>query len=247
MKTNKFFGLAAIIGGFALSMTSCSQEDNPAPVKKTVTISFENATLGADGVWNGDESGVKTESWGVDLYACSYVEGDATFPVNWMPAYQTWSGFAVSNRTATTFDKLFPDQFNSIAGKAYKGNNYCVIYTFGEVISFKEPSDVKGFYFTNSAYTAKAITEGDGMTPGAFDATDWLKCIVTGELADGTQKTVEIMLAEKDRYVKDWEYADLSSLGKVVSLSFSFDGTRKNDWGLTTPTYICIDDIIIEK
>ncbi len=244
MKKNLFFAVAALA---ALTFTSCSKEDNPGGKTSGYTvISFENKTLGAENYWCGDETGTKTESWGVDSYGCVYEEGNVSFPVNWMPAYMTWSGFAISSRTETTFDKLFPDQFNSIAGKAYKGNNYCVIYTFGEKITFKKASAVKGFYFTNAAYTAKAITEGDGMTPGAFTADDWFKCTVTGEKADGTTASVDLMLAENGSYVSGWTFADLSSLGNVVSLSFSFDGTRKNDWGVTTPTYICIDDIIIK-
>jgi len=246
MKTNKIFALALLVSG--MTFTSCSTEDNPVePVKNTYTISFEKQALNADNYWCGDETGTKTESWGVASYACTYEQDGVKFPVNWMPDYLTWSGFAISSRTATTFEKLFPDQFNSITGKAYKGNNYCVIYSFGEVIEIPEGAVVKGFYYTNSAYTAKAITEGDGMTPGKFEANDWFKCTVTGEKADGTTSTVDIMLAENGNYVKTWQFADLSKLGKVVKLGFAFDGSRKNDWGVTTPAYICIDDVTIEK
>ena len=49
--------------------------------------------------------------------------------------------------------------------------------------------------------------------------------------------------------MKEWKYCDLSNVDafkNIKSLSFSFDGTKKNDWGITTPTYICIDDMVIE-
>ena len=69
---------------------------------------------------------------------------------------------------------------------------------------------------------------------------------MTGTREDGTTANVEIYLAKDGQYVKDWQWADLSVLGKVKSLSFAFDGTKKNDWGLTTPTYICIDDLTLE-
>ena len=85
------------------------------------------------------------------------------------------------------------------------------------------------------------------MTPGKFEPSDWLKCTVTGIKADGTKASVDIELAANGSYVKDWQWADLSSLGKVVSLSFVFSGTKNNAYGLTTPAYMCIDDLTIMK
>ena len=249
MKTNKFFGFAALACGFSLSFTSCSNEDNPVSGPTTVTISFEGQALNADGYWCGDETGTKFDNWGADAFACSYTESGATFAANYTPSWGSWSGFAISNRTATSYSAatMIPDQFNNVTGTAKSGNNFCVVYTFGESIDFDSPVTLKGFWYTNNAWTVDAILNGDGMTPGKFEATDWLKCTITGKKADDTTATVDIMLAENGDYVKDWQYADLSSLGKVKSLAFSFDGTKKNDWGLTTPTYICIDDIVIEK
>jgi len=249
MKTNKFFAFAALVCGFAMSFTSCSNEDSPIIPSKTVTISFEGATLNADGYWCGDENGEKYDSWGADAYACSYAEQGVAFPVNYIPSYASWTGFAVSNRTETSYASatMTPDQFNNITGKAKSGNNFCVVYTFGETIDFEQPVTLRGFWYTNEAWTVDAILNGDGMSPGKFEESDWLKCIVTVTKADDTKENVDIYLAKDGDYVKTWKYQDFSSLGKIKSLSFNFDGTKKNDWGLTTPTYMCIDDIEIEK
>jgi hypothetical protein len=65
-------------------------------------------------------------------------------------------------------------------------------------------------------------------------------------LANGKTKDVEIFLAKDGEYVKDWQFCDFQSLEKVTSLSFAFDSTKKNDYGPTTPTYMCIDDIEFE-
>ena len=54
-------------------------------------------------------------------------------------------------------------------------------------------------------------------------------------------------LAKEGAYVQDWQWADLSALGKVVSLSFAFTGSKNNDYGLTTPAYMCIDDLTLVK
>ena len=260
MKQNKFFGLAAIACGITLSMTSCTNGDNPVdpgtpdvpvPVIEIVnaTIGFEDATLNADGYWCGE----KFDNWGSDAFACSYQEDVATFPVNWTPAWTSWSGFAVSNRTATTYaaETMTPDQFNNTTGTAHSGNNFLVVYTFGEEITFDKPVTVKGFWYTNDAWTVDAILNGDGMTPGKFEAEDFLTCVIypmrDGALIGGAR--LEVPLAKDGDYVKEWKYCDLSdavTFQNITSLSFSFEGSKSNDYGLTTPTYICIDDIEVE-
>lgn len=249
MKTNKFFLVAAVV--CTAVFTSCSQEDNPNPQPVKKVISFENATLNADGYFCGDETGTPFDNWGSTGYACQYQELGATFPVNYTPAWYSWSGFAISNRTATTFASLTPDQFNNVTGKAKSGKNFCVVYPWAESIEFDKAVTLKGFWYTNSSYTANAYENGDGLTPGKFGADDWFKCILYPIPADGSLSGAryEIDLAMDGDYVKEWKYCDLSKVDafkNISSISFGFDGTRKNDYGLTTPTYICIDDIEIE-
>ena len=259
MKQNKFFGLAAIVCGLALSMTSCINDDNPVlpdPVLPPVNavIGFEGAALNADGYWCGDETGVPFDNWGSEAYACSYKEDIVNFPVNWTPAWASWSGFSVSNRTATTYaaETMTPDQFNNITGTAKGGKNFLVVYTFGESITFDKPVSVKGFWYTNDAWTVDAILNGDGMTPGKFEANDFLTCVVYPTPADDgvlSGARLEVPLAKDGDYVKEWKYCDLSDVNafkNIKALSFGFEGSKKNDYGLTTPTYICIDDIEIE-
>ena len=266
MKTNKFFGLAAIVCGAVLAMSSCTgiedtpvivpiPEPDPEPLPEIVynIIGFEDATLNADGYWCGDETGDKFENYGSDGYACSYKEDVVNFPVKWTPAWASWSGFAVSSRTETTFssETMTPDQFNNVTGKAHGGKNFMVLYTFDEEITFDKPVTVKGFWYTNDAWTVDAILNGDGMSPGKFEAEDFLNCVVyptpAADVMSGAR--LEIPLAKDGDYVKEWKYCDLSDVvafQNIKALSFGFEGTKRNDFGLTTPTYICIDDIEIE-
>ena len=162
MKTNKIFGLAVLACGFALSFTSCTNDDNPVGGKRQATVSFENKKLGADGYWRGDESGTKFDNYGAEAFACQYKEKGVTFPVNYTPSWASWSGFAISNRTETTYKEQNPDQFNSAAGAAKSGNNYCVVYPYMEVIDFGRAVTLKGFWFTNDAWAVDAYQNGDG-------------------------------------------------------------------------------------
>lgn len=251
MKTNKLFGLAVLACGFALSFTSCTNDDNPAGGKRVAKISFENKSLNDLGFWCGEVNDKGFNNGYGTSYACTYQEQGVTFNTTYSVSY--WSGFAISNRTKKDFTsgdltpKGMPDQFNNVTGKARTGQNYCVIQTYGESIDLGGEVTVNGFWFTNSSYAANAYLKGDGMTPGKFEKDDWFKCIITGTKADGKTAKAEVYLAKDGTYVQDWQFCDLSSLGKVKSLSFAFDGTKKNDWGVTTPAYICIDDLQITE
>ena len=256
----KFFGIAAIVCGIVMSMTSCGSNDIPVYKKQTVTISFEGQNLNADGFWIGVPEGNSysyDDDWGgtTTTYTDNvYKEGPVSFPVTYSlytSAYGTsdfWSGFAISSRTATTFDAatLTPDQYNNVIGKAHSGKNFCVITTYGEKISLGSGVVIKSLYFTNSAYTVNSILNGDNYSGDKFAANDWFKCTLIGEKADGTTVSKDIDLAKDGGYVNDWQLLDLSDMGAITSLSFDFSGSRSNDWGVLTPAYICIDDVTVE-
>ena len=261
MKTNKFFMAAAIV--CAAVFTSCSQEDNPAPQPVKKVIGFENATLNADGFWIGEAKGNSysySDDWGgkTTTYTDNkYEEAGVTFPVTYN-LYESpygnsdyWSGYAISDRTATTFDPntLTPDQYNNITGKAHSGKNFCVVQTYGESIKLNGAT-VKGFWYTTSAYTVNSILNGDNYSGAAFDNSDWFKCVLypTPMEGDGGAR-FEIDLAKDGDYVKEWKYCDLSGIAafkNVKEISFGFEGSRSNDYGVLTPAYICIDDIEVE-
>ena len=254
MKTNKYFMLAAITCGAAF--VSCSNEDVPVPNPDDgkLVIGFENATLNADGFWIGNTEGTPFDNWGSTGYACQYEEAGIAFPVNYTPDWASWSGFAISSRTQTTYETLTPDQYNSTVGKAHGGNNYCIVQTYGESLDFETPVTIKGFWYTNTAWVVDAILNGDGMSPGKFEAEDYFKCVLyptpSNGLAGGAR--YEIDLAKDGGYVKEWKYCDLSNVDafkNISSLSFAFEGSKTNNWGLTTPAYVCIDDVevIIKK
>ena len=80
MKTNKLFGLAVLVCGFAVSFTSCSNDDNPVSgglEKKT--ISFEDQKLNSDGFWIGEENDKDIDDgWCRMMYPCTHPEENIT-------------------------------------------------------------------------------------------------------------------------------------------------------------------------
>ena len=108
-------------------------------------------------------------------------------------------------------------------------------------------------YMTNSTYAYLSMCKGDAyakkhnLTDG-----DWFKVTVTGLSKEGeTTGTVDFYLSDfrsplTAKVVSIWTKVDLSSLGAVHQLSFSFDSSDKGEWGLNTPTYCCIDDVAVK-
>ena len=100
----------------------------------------------------------------------------------------------------------------------------------------------------NTTYSFLAIANGDDFAR-KFDAGDWFKIIITGFSTNGNQTgKVEFYLADfrngKSYICQEWTEVNLKSLGKVNKLEFTFESTDSGEYGMNTPAYACIDDII---
>lgn len=167
-----------------------------------------------------------------------------------------WGGFALSNQTSTVFES-YADQFKSAVGSGHNSANYAVVYSYtganyaANVTNAADGADVSGFYVTNTANNVNAYVNGDGMStaPGGFAKGDWFKMTVNVVKADDTTASMDYYLAdyradnEADHYYLDtWQWVDLRQFGKIKKVTFGFEGTKRNAYGLTTPTYACLDD-----
>ena len=245
------FTMAAVVAAVMSVPTSLFAQDG----LKVAT--FEDVQISSeDGYWCGptDNAVAEPSGWGYDNQVGTFTDGSFEFSNSYYNgSFLSWSGFACSNRTATSFDALTmtPDQFNSSVGHGVDGSaKYGVAYNGGtvKVLNATDGAVVNGFYITNNAYAINSMTNGDSYAK-KFEQGDFFKVIFTGTKADKTTSKVEFYLADfssqntTDHYmVKDWTYVDLSSLGKVVSISFSFDSSDKSYGYLNTPTYFCLDN-----
>lgn len=206
---------------------------------------FENITVGS-------ENGHFIPKVDEDENLGNFTSGIFRFNTHYFPDYLFWSGYAVSNSTATNYTVL-DDQYNNVSGGGFKSDNYLVCYPQGEsidVLGSDEGEVVSGFYVNNTAWVKKAIEEGDGMTPGAFTMGDWFTLTITGHKADKSTVNTVVYLADytsentaNHHYINDWTWVDLSGLGAVTSLTFTMDSSHKNAYGVTTPTYFCMDNL----
>ena len=189
-----------------------------------------------------------------DLDSDKFYSGSFAFNQGAMPAYNYWYGYALTNETSTAYTGL-NDQWRNAAGTGHNSANYLVAFPdayaspmYIEVTNDAEGDSVMGMYVTNTAYAYNSMVSGDGYTD-PFKAGSYFTMTVTGTAADGSTSTVDFNLgdyraAEANRYVLDtWEWVDLRSLGKVTKLQFTFSGSETNNYGLTTPTYVALDDV----
>ena len=233
---------------YTFVVTDAAEKSAKATVRAIVTTSelqiadFENLYLAEESYESG-----------VNLQLGSFVSGSFKFDNGAWPEYNYYYNFMYANQTSTSYVTLADQWKNCVGGGAHGSDNYMVAYPQGgkiTVISNPEGEQIPGCYITNSAWTADAILHGDGMSTTkpneGFAAGDYFMLTITADNGN----TLDIYLADyrsddssKWYYVNTWKWFDLSSLGTVKTLSFSFSGTRKNSYGMTTPTYFCMDDL----
>ena len=264
MKYMANYSLSAAFVAALLSVSSVAnaQENSEVTVKDATVATFEDLTLEPESSWWGpaDNAEEVAGAYGTE-WVGTFKSGSYEFVNSVNPAWGSWMGCSYSNMTATSFESYEKDQWNSAAGHGAAGSaNYGVIYgssTPMEIIKVldgdTEGRIIAGMNITNSAWVVECVKNGNGAA-NKFKQGSWFKVIFTGTKADKSTASVDYYLAdyrsenEADwTCLTDWAWIDLSSLGKVVSLSVSFDGTDKSYGYLNTSTYVCIDNVGCEK
>ncbi len=234
MKSKRLFSIAIAISVFV--MYSCEKED----VKKD-KVTFEDFSLDSSGVYIGkDQSG-------------GFTEGNAHFKTNYsmVDEFEFWSGFAVSNHTDATTPG-FVNQFSAVAGSgADQSEKYVVLYSSGkDTIEFLVPEKITNISFCNSTYTYYAIKDGTQFSE-KFGEGDFFNLII--ELFDESKRDlarITLQLADftdgNELIGNVWTDVDLSQAGYVKYVVFSFESSDVGEFGINTPTYVCIDNIFGE-
>jgi hypothetical protein len=214
----------------------------------STVATFEELALNEDSVLN-----MKQE--GEDMVSSAFVSAGFKFNYNYNANWDSWSGYAVSGRTDTTYVSYVLGQYNSCVGHGYGGSaNYLVAYPQGETIEVADENTgariLKGMYVAVNTYVQNAIVNGDIYSGAAFTTGDYFTLNIVGLDADGEPTdTLTYALADyrsadatAHSYAKDWSYVDLTALGEVSALKFFMDGSRKGQWGLDTPAYFLMDN-----
>jgi hypothetical protein len=226
---------------------------------QAAVITFDELNPGSQGYWSGDypaEEGTvnSTFSSGVATFQNSASTG---------PGYTYWSGFGYSNLGDTTTPG-FENQYSSYAGGGIGGSGNFVIASGnalagaeGPTINLSSPTDLTGLgaYFTNVTYAALSMRDGDGFSGpfGGDEGTDphYMELTIHGYNGATATGTVTFNLADyrfadsgQDYIVNDWRWVNLSSLGTVDRLTFSFDSNDQGFGFLNKPAYFAMDNLL---
>ena len=190
-----------------------------------------------------------------------------TFPFNWGGYSFSGGGMVVSNIT-TTLEAMEQDydiynhQLSIINETGANGSsNFAIVYNDSQVntevkntLSFADGNahTIKSMYVCIPAITLYCMLNGNQFSE-AYDEDDFLKLVATGKKADGSESSVEFVLAEGNNYdtwAIDWTKWDLSALGEVVSVSFHMEENQIDDYGYAqyykTPLYFAFDDVEVQ-
>lgn len=255
MKKNLSLMFKAIIFAMTISFTACSDDEDEG--ESTQVVTFEDLTISGNR-WIGPAENITHYNESSDSYGGTTKTTEGTFTSNGVTfsnsysdyasdyySYSYWSGFGISTSTSTEFVDYTTD-CNSVTGGGVNGSKtFLVGYSAGTItISSTEAKTVMGCYITNNTYAYSSMTNGDSYAK-KFESGDYFKVIFTGD--NGNK--VEFYLANMSTFgiLNTWQWCDLSLLGKVKTITFSFESSDSGAYGINTPTYFCMDNLTIAK
>lgn len=216
-------------------------------VASAAISTFDDLTLAPNSYWNGSAAPA----------AGSFRSGGATFGNSYSGGY--WENFSYSNTSDTTTAGS-GNQYSANTGSGFGGSgNYGVFYQPympGPSITFDAPSLVQSMQVTNTTYATLSMLAGDGFAKkfGGISENDqdWFKLTIKGQ--GGTGNTVEFYLSDyrfadnsQDYIIDEWTNVDLTSLGEVTGLTFTFSSsdfiTIEGVDYINTPAYVAIDNL----
>ena len=167
----------------------------------------------------------------------------------------SFSGFSAS----TTMDSTTPgfgNQYSNITGAGAGGSAGFGIAFSDSTIILSTPQTVLGAEFTNTTYAALSMRDGDAFAKQFGGATgddpDFFRLLIEGiDDLGGSTGFVELMLADYrfadgalDFILDQWVFLDLTGLGIVSELRFGFESSDVGTFGINTPTYFAIDNLV---
>jgi hypothetical protein len=224
-------------------------------LKAQTTVDFEDLTLPAESYYNGDDD------------AGGFLSGDVTFGNDYNAAWGSWSGFAYSNTTDNT-TAGFMNQYSAYPASGSNNSEIYAINTNSDTLRFQAPgANLLSLDLTNTTYAYLSMRDGDaygkqfGSTNdanGDDDGTngeDFFYVTIFNHDATGSKvDSINFYLADyrfpdnNDDYIIDsWTTVDLSSFTNVSFLTFSYSSTDVGGFGMNTPKYFALDNLVYES
>ena len=244
MKSKNFFKKSVF--AFMASGLLCSASAQTV----SQTADFEGLLSQPETNWHGDAHG--------DFY---FQSGAFKFLNSYDTAWGgIWSGVAYANiSTGEYIDSLgYGNQYKNVAGGGAEGSaSYGVLYNTAKILYAGDTLQgvtLSGCHMTNNVMLYNSAMNGDAFAGDPFTTGDFFKAIIRGISPQNDTVSMEFYLADyrdqdsAEPYIlTDWEWVDLSSLGKIKQLLITFEGSRVGQWGQNLPLYAAIDNLSVEE
>ena len=248
-----FLSICAAMAAF----TSCSDEPE---FNSTVIIDALQADLQyTDGVWSDNNSNVNLIIDGYEFY--HHYED--------MSGYDYVYGFTASKiNDISEHSPLYSFPYACISGGGVEGKDspYIVGYwdNYYETDTFDgrtcrifaangaefKPQSVM---VNNTTYVYYALLNGNPGISRPFGYGDSLTLIAHGVHPDGTESKAEFQLANiidsndvASGIITNWTQFNLSGLGICTGMYFTMESSDTSEYGMNSPSYFCIDKLILE-
>lgn len=241
MKAIKFMAFLLLVGTTAV-FTSCDTEDTVLTHK--VTFEGENYNKLID---NPQYQGkllysLEPYTWKDDKTSLS----GSTAAQEWPGSGIFWSyGTAISNYVDADTVKHATYEYQLSVPVAASGN-FAVIWDHA-TLAFADSTarEFQSIDICPTTYLLGTLLRGGGGAKALTSKTEKSNFTLTIMADQNKDRTINIDLARDGEIQRTWKTFKLNSLGKAKRLDFSFNGSDKNAWGLVTPKYVAIDNVVI--
>jgi hypothetical protein len=206
------------------------------------TFSHDGGMYGESGYWSGFVVGTNGDT---DDYGSANSASTEGWTLN------QWGNMAGGGIKTNPDGSVAKDEEGKVL--AEKGIPYLIVNEYGELgITFDKTYEAVGVYLNNHPWPYYGNLYGDTYARALDQEGDYYKVIITGLNPEtGETGKVEHLFAEyKDGQLvqnPDWEWVDLSSLGKISSLTLTLRSTDMSEWGMNTSGYFCLDKLQVRE
>lgn len=208
--------------------------------------------------------GESGSGWYEDKGVYEWVDSLTNFHSKINSAYGSWAywsgGAAVSNYFCDVDEGDYLKQLSLPTGFApHSGSNFLVTYGCYDGNQFStdsrpifdfadgEPRQLRGLWVTNNSYFLHSVLLGNSFNTSANPDT-FINVTFEGFDSEGNSTgVVSHPLVGNGKVLRDWEFVNLSSLGKILTLkiNYTFSEDQVGAYGFNSPAYVAIDDIEI--
>ncbi len=220
---------------------------------QSVVSSFEAFSLSIDSFANGELQS-NNPTWR------GFANGNALFENDYDTSFGGfWSnGFALSTMRDSVTNG-FTNLYSAVTASGYMSLTYAIGQKNAWIYNNDSNEQLaEGVYVTNSTYASLSMKNGDTFAKkfggASGNDSDFFVMYFVGYFDGSKSDTVSFYLADyrfsnnnEDYILTNWEWVDLTSIGKFDSIQILLASSDNGQFGMNTPAFYAIDDFTMMR